>query len=114
MNFKPVNPALTAIMVAALGLALTGCGRVGALDQPAPMWGAKAKADYKAKKDAEAAAKGDKGDGDPEPLAPDTPGADAPKGRIDTLRAAPVPGARSLPGSGPTPGVLPDPYSRPQ
>jgi hypothetical protein len=49
----------TLTLVAALTLAgslLLGCGRVGTLDQPAPLYGAKAKADYKAKKAAQAAA----------------------------------------------------------
>ena len=36
------------LSVAAL-LALTACGRVGALDQPAPLYGEKAKADYQAR-----------------------------------------------------------------
>jgi hypothetical protein len=34
--------------------ALAGCGKTGELDQPAPMWGEKAKAEYAAKKKAEA------------------------------------------------------------
>jgi len=37
------------------GLVLASCGKVETLDQPAPLWGAKAKADYQARKAAEAA-----------------------------------------------------------
>lgn len=60
------------LSVAAL-LALTACGRVGALDQPAPLYGEKAKADYQARKAAAAAAaKAAKDEGQPAPLPPDT------------------------------------------
>jgi hypothetical protein len=104
---------------AGLGLAavliLAGCGRVGVLEQPAPLYGAKAKADYQARKAAAAAkAQTDKDDGKPEPLAPDTPGPDAPRGRPQTLRAQPIPGAASPPNAPGTGGVLPDPFNRPQ
>jgi hypothetical protein len=34
--------------------ALSGCGKTGELEQPAPLYGAQAKADYQAKKKAEA------------------------------------------------------------
>lgn len=43
------------IVVAAAGLLLTSaCGKQGKLDQPAPLFGAEAKAAYAAKKQAEA------------------------------------------------------------
>ena len=97
-------------------LALSACGRVGALEQPAPLYGAKAKADYQAKKAAAAAAaKTTKDDGRPEPLAPDTPG--APTGGAapqQTLRDQPAPGMRPLPNAPPAQGALPDPYNHPQ
>ncbi len=37
-----------AVMIAAAGL--SACGKVGELEQPAPLWGAQAKADYAKKK----------------------------------------------------------------
>ncbi len=43
----------TAVVACAL---LVACGRVGTLDQPAPLYGAKAKAEYQARKAAQAAA----------------------------------------------------------
>jgi hypothetical protein len=105
-----------ALLVSAAGLlALTACGRVGALEQPAPLYGAKAKADYQAKKAAAAAAATKKDDGGPEPLAPDTPG--APDGSMSpqqTLRDQPGPGMRPLPNAPPAQGALPDPYNHPQ
>jgi hypothetical protein len=69
---RPVSLAL----VLALGgaTALSACGRVGTLEQPAPLYGAKAKADYRQKKAAEAArAQAAKESGEPEPLPSDTP-----------------------------------------
>jgi predicted small lipoprotein YifL len=39
------------------GAGLAGCGKTGELEQPAPLFGAKAKADYDAKKRQEAAAR---------------------------------------------------------
>lgn len=113
-----MTPSIRNLLLASAtaGLALAGCGRVGALEQPAPLYGAKAKADYQAKKAAAAeAAKASKDEGRPEPLAPDTPG--APIGAAppqDTLRAQPAPGMRPLPNAPPAQGALPDPYNHPQ
>ena len=80
---------------------LTGCGKQGELERPAPLFGAQAKADYEAQKqaDAEAAAKrkadkqaGDADDADPyqsrgvqAPSAitqPNNPGAHSPQGAM--------------------------------
>jgi hypothetical protein len=107
-----MRASLLALGVAALVLA--ACGRVGPLDQPAPMYGAKAKADYKAKKAQEAAAKAPEGDEKPEPLAPDTPGLDSPGSAPKNLRANPAPGMPALPNAPAPPGAFPDPYNRPQ
>lgn len=41
-------------------LALAGCGKRGPLDQPPPMWGDKAKADYEAQQAAKKAEKAEK------------------------------------------------------
>ena len=106
-----IRASLLVMGVAALALA--ACGRVGPLDQPAPLYGAKAKADYRAKKAAEAAAKNTKDQDKPEPLAPDTPGLDSPAAAIPTLREDPAPGARQLPNGPPPPGALPDPFNHP-
>ncbi len=73
-------------LVLAGSMMLCACGRVGMLEQPAPLYGAKAKADYAAKKAAEAEkVKTAKDSGEPEPLPPDTP----------------APPADSQPGAGP-------------
>lgn len=53
-------------------VALAGCAKVGTLDRPAPLFGAKAKDDYQAQKAAEAAAKVKPADTEPEPL-PEAP-----------------------------------------
>jgi predicted small lipoprotein YifL len=49
------RPLALALLAAALALA--GCGKTGSLEQPAPLFGAKAKADYDAKRAADAAAR---------------------------------------------------------
>ncbi len=51
MSRTSVNPRLRLIAVGAIGLAalsLFGCGKIGPLQQPAPLFGARAKAQYKA------------------------------------------------------------------
>ncbi len=69
----------------ALGIAAAGlcaCGKVGYLEQPAPLWGEKAKADFRAKQAAHAAASTSHGAQTPEPLPetlePPEPGAATP------------------------------------
>jgi uncharacterized protein YceK len=60
---------MTRIATVVVILALVGgCAKVGTLDRPAPMFGEKAKAEYRAKKEAEAAAKSTKPSNEPEPL----------------------------------------------
>jgi predicted small lipoprotein YifL len=103
-----------AVLWGAAALALAACGRVGPLDQPAPLYGEKAKADYQARKKAEAAAKASKDQDEPEPLAADTPGPDNPGAVPDNLRTNPAQGMRPLPDAPPPANVLPDPYNRPQ
>jgi len=61
---------LTVLAAAALGLSLTGCGKMGPLVQPAPMFGDKAKADYQAKQAADAAGKAAKQDAQRAPVNP--------------------------------------------
>jgi hypothetical protein len=96
-------------------VAMAGCGKQGKLDQPAPLFGAKAQAEYKAEKEREirqarANRRGDNSVPDPAPPAMDA-GRDP---ALDPLRASPTPGAPPNPfnNSGPG-GVLPDPYSNP-
>jgi len=54
MTLARIGLGLAATCVA--GALLVACGRVGTLEQPAPLYGAKAKADYQARKAAQAAA----------------------------------------------------------
>jgi predicted small lipoprotein YifL len=89
-----LRPVLLAVLLLA-GTTLASCGKQGDLEQPAPLFGAKAKADYeakqKAKAEAAAAKKADKSD-DADPYQsrpveapsaitePNNPGANAPQG----------------------------------
>ncbi|MGA0599921.1 hypothetical protein ACO2Q3_04370 [Caulobacter sp. KR2-114] len=84
-RFAAQRLALTLIALAAAGLTLAACGKVGELDRPGPMWGAKAKADWAAqqKAAADAEARKDAHDqsqrGHPEPLpSPDSAPSDGP------------------------------------
>ena len=61
---------LTVLAAVALGLSLTGCGKLGPLVQPAPMFGDKAKADYQARQAADAAGKAAKQDAQRAPVNP--------------------------------------------
>ena len=54
-------------------LCLAGCAKVGTLDRPAPLFGERAKADYRAKKAAADAAKSKKETEEPEPLPAEAP-----------------------------------------
>jgi hypothetical protein len=80
-----------AIMSILLGFAgaACACGKVGYLEQPAPLYGEKAKAEYRARQAARSAAEAATYDGAPgsapEALAPPEPGAATP------LPAAPPP-----------------------
>ena len=68
-----MTPRLVTLFACA-ALALVSCAKVGPLDRPAPLFGDKAKAHYRAQKAAEAAAKATKPDnGQPEPLPPTPP-----------------------------------------
>ncbi|MGI8841098.1 MAG: hypothetical protein ACR2F8_10030 [Caulobacteraceae bacterium] len=102
-----MRPTLMILGVAAL--ALSACGKVGALDQPAPLYGEKAKADYQAKQEA-AAAKAKKDD-QPDAVTPDKtydPNADP-----SPQRTLPIQGTNPSPNGPPPPGVLPDPFNNP-
>ncbi len=51
MSRTSINPRLRCLAVGAIGLValtLVGCGKIGPLEQPAPLFGARAKAQYKA------------------------------------------------------------------
>ena len=106
------------LLLAALfasGVALAGCGKMGSLDQPAPLFGAQAKADYDAKKraeaDAQAKAKAKKHDNSE----PDRPNPSDPNNPPLTQApyATAIPGHNDPFGSGiqgslPSPGTAPN------
>jgi hypothetical protein len=70
-------------------VAASGCAKVGTLDRPAPMFGERAKAHYRAEKAAAAAAKTtEKDNGEPEPL-PSTPDQAPPGTSIQPVQPSP-------------------------
>ena len=56
----PLRPTTLLILLAGAAVALSACGKVGELERPAPLWGAKAKADYAAQQKAAADAQAKK------------------------------------------------------
>ena len=100
------------LFIAASALVLTACGKIGTLEQPAPLYGEKAKADYRARKAAEtAAAQTKKDDSQIETLPTDKrydPNADPGPSRYQ-----PIPGAPTAPNAPGPQGVLPDPFNHP-
>jgi hypothetical protein len=86
------RPALIALAVGIATVGLCACGKVGYLEQSAPLWGEKAKADYKARQAAHAAAAASHDAGTvepvPETLEPPQPGAATP---LTAPPAAPAP-----------------------
>lgn len=97
----------------ALGVSLSACGRVGPLEQPAPLYGERAKADYAAKKAAAEARDQERRDQDQIESLPRGKRYDP---NMDTTpaRALPIPGGPNDPNGAAPPGSLPDPYNRPR
>ncbi|MBV8682153.1 MAG: hypothetical protein JO111_04715 [Caulobacteraceae bacterium] len=87
--------ALLPLLIVA-GALLAGCGKVGYLEQPAPLWGEKAKAEYKAKTAAGQPSGMTAVAPPPAALEPAEPGS-----------ATPVPTAPAAPPSPPVPPVGP-------
>ena len=104
MTRTPRRLALVAI------LALGACGKVGALDQPAPLYGAKAKADYDARSEAASDKSQARRDQDQIERLPTekryNPNADPSPSRV-----VPVTGQNRAPNGPPPQGVLPDPMN---
>jgi hypothetical protein len=96
-----IRPFAAFLLAGAAALTLSACGKQGELERPAPLWGAK-RAAYEREKAAEARAK----------EATSKPGEAAPP--VMPARSAPMPGAKPDPSQSAPPGVLPDPYARPQ
>lgn len=93
-------------------LALAGCGKLGSLDQPAPLFGAKAKADWEAKKRAEADQKARSKDKDnSQPDRPNPPDPNNPP-LTQAPYATAIPGHNDPFGAGPQ-GALPSPGTAP-
>jgi len=95
----------TWLLAAAAAFALSGCGKQGDLERPAPLWGAK-RAQYEAEQRA-AAARARESEAHRR-------GPDEPSQPVMPARSAPMPGAKSDPNPSAPPGALPDPYARPQ
>ena len=100
------------LIIAASALALTACGKVGSLDQPAPLYGERAKADYQARKAAEAAKVQDKKDDNEIEALPNDRRYD-PNADPGPSRFLPIPGESTPPNAPGPQGALPDPFNHP-
>ena len=100
------------VFALAAGFALVACGKVGALEQPAPLYGEKAKSDYQAKKAAADAKKQAKKDQDEIERLP-TDGHYDPNADPSPSRNLPVVGQPSSANPTPPPGLMPDPINNP-
>ena len=99
-------------------LALGGCGKLGQLDRPAPLFGAKERAEYARER---AAARQAAGESNTDESATSQTNGDytqsndgAKDPALRPLRSDPIPGTSGGPGAQRgTGGVLPDPYADP-
>ena len=93
------RPLIVALALAIPAVGLSACGKLGDLEQPAPMFGDAAKAKYEADRRA-AAINGD------DPSQPSTPGTNRehidPASSNATSRNAPIPGTNPNPFGGPS------------
>jgi hypothetical protein len=94
-----IRPLTAFLLAGAFGLGLSACGKLGDLQRPGPK-GAAAAEQYQAEQRAKAEQQNLK------------PGESAPP--VMPARSAPMPGAKPDPSQSAPPGVLPDPYARPQ
>ncbi len=100
--------SIAAVFLASLTLA--GCGKLGELEQPAPLYGAQAKADYEAQRHAQDAARA-------RALAAKSPAPEENANRPDSNAlplqqapyAPPIPGRTDTDGPEGPPGALPQP-----
>ncbi len=103
-------------LILACALAMAGCAKVGTLDRPGPLYGAQAKAKWRAQQkaaaEAAAASKPQKDEDEPEPLPPDR--IQDPYTELGPARAHPIQGAPAGVNPPPQQGVLPDPMNPPQ
>jgi hypothetical protein len=116
MSLKINGTVLASAMLAAvMATGLGGCGKKGLLDQPAPLFGERAKEDYAASKAGAAAsseskntapvAAADKPDPDADNAPRTTRDVQAPEETNLPITQAPIPGAPDL--RGPTPSLTP-------
>ena len=115
MSLSIKRSALLGVVVVIGAAALSGCGKIGVLEQPAPLFGERAREDYLAKERARTAQ-------DPNAARPPVPAADQPDPNADnaprTARDVKDPGQQNVPASqqpiegvpdllGPTPSMKP-------
>ncbi|MDB5459299.1 MAG: hypothetical protein JWO72_1040 [Caulobacteraceae bacterium] len=109
---------IPAAVIAALSLSgLAACGKQGNLERPAPLFGAKARAEYEAQRRAAARAGGDAAADSGTSQTNGDYSQDADGGSKDPalapIRSNPIPGAPLDPFGSRSGGVLPDPYADP-
>ena len=109
-----MRPLLVLAAAALLAAPLGACGKQGDLERPAPLWGARAKAEYEAQKRAQADVKTKEAQGNQIETLPDEGPGSNPFTNPAPPRTVPIPGQQQSPTMQGQPGALPDPYARPQ
>ena len=99
---------------ASMTFGLAGCGKQGDLEQPAPMWGARNRAEYEAQRRHQAEIKAREAQGDQIQTLPDEGPGSNPNTNPAPPRTVPLPGQSPRPSDASPPGAIPDPYQRPQ
>ena len=104
------------ILAAALlvAVSLAGCGKQGDLERPAPLWSAKAKAEYAAQKRQQADVKTKEAQGNTIETLPDEGEGSNPFTNPAPPRTVPIPGQHQSPTENGQPGAFPNPYATPQ
>lgn len=96
------RPLVFAAAVALAAAGLTACGKVGDLEQPAPLWGAQAKADYAKKKAEQEARDQAAAEQRNKPALPSQPGAVLDPANVPSpVKQAPLPGTNDPFGQAP-------------
>lgn len=97
-----MRAAILALAGLSLVMAIASCGKQADLERPGPMWGAKAKADYAARKRGEAA-NATTAAASNKVIGPQNP-ATEPFTNPGPIQQNPIPGEQTLPSGAPNPG----------
>ncbi|HUZ13355.1 MAG TPA: hypothetical protein VMU93_10940 [Caulobacteraceae bacterium] len=109
-----IRPLMSLAAVVLAAATLGACGKQGSLDRPAPLWGARARADYAAQKRAQAEARQKETQSNQVETPPEQGPGTNPFANPAPPRAQPIPGEAPSPTAPGAQGAMPNPYVEPQ